>query len=135
MSVLLFVLGGIAAVLIPLYPINLFIRWLERVSGMPEPPKKEKEQVAVPTWLVGGFERSLAFALVVFDVPGAYTLLAAWIAAKLAANWQRVPVDNSQKEREVRARTLIALIAGVVSVGFGCLVDVLIRRLVYGPSF
>jgi hypothetical protein len=115
--------------------MNLFIRWLERVSGMREPPKKEKERVVVPTWLVGGFERSLAFVLVVFDVPGAYTLLAAWIAAKLAANWQRVPVDNSQKEREVRARTLIALIAGVVSVGFGCLVDVLIRRLVYGPSF
>ena len=75
--------------------MNLFIRWLERVSGMREPPKKEKEQVVVPTWLVGGFERSLAFVLVVFDVPGAYTLLAAWIAAKLAANWQRVPVDNS----------------------------------------
>jgi hypothetical protein len=73
--------------------------------------------------------------VVFFDVPNAYNLLAVWIGGKLAANWQRVRVDNSKVGQEVRARTVIALIAGIVSVGFGCLIGVLVRRLVYGPSF
>jgi hypothetical protein len=128
-SVLLFVLGGIVAVLIPLYPMDLFRRWLEKLSGMAKPSEEEKKAVVLPTWFVGGFERFLAFVLVLLDVPGAYTILAGWIGAKLAANWQRVPMDNSKRGQEVRARTQIALIAGIVSVGFGCLVGLSVRHM------
>jgi hypothetical protein len=46
----------------------------------------------------------MAFGLVLFNVRGDYTLLAAWIAAKLAASWHRFPVKNDEAGRQIRAR-------------------------------
>jgi hypothetical protein len=43
----------------------------------------------VPPWIAGSFERLFGFTLVLFGVQSAYTLLAAWIAAKLAASRHR----------------------------------------------
>ena len=90
----------------------------------------------VPVWITGNFERLLAFFLVLFHVEGAYALLALWLGAKLAASWHRLPTepygdtqgDDEQREhnRQIRAGTLCALIAGIVSIligavsGLGC---------------
>jgi hypothetical protein len=132
MSVLLFALGfalGVGIVLAN-YPINRLVRWLRRISGVAT-TRSAKER-GVPVFIVGSFERLLAFVLVLFDILGAGTLLAAWIAAKLAASWQRYPVNEANEYgREYRAGTLIALMAGIVSVGLGCLVGLVIHWLTY----
>jgi integrase len=43
----------------------------------------------VPAWFTGLFERALAFLLVLACVEGTYIILTAWMAAKLALNWER----------------------------------------------
>jgi hypothetical protein len=60
-------------------------------------------------------------------------LLEARQEKRLAASWQRYPLEKSKDfGRDVRAGTMIALMAGIVSVGFGCLVGLLVRRLICG---
>ncbi len=78
--------------------------------------------IDVPPWLVGVFERYLAFLLVALggDAKAVGTVLIAWIAAKLAANWQRQPGRGSElQDQIVRAHTLIALMTGTLSVLIG----------------
>jgi hypothetical protein len=134
MSVLLFALGfalGVVVLVLANYPMELLVRWLREISDVPtERLPKEK---GVPVEIVGGFERVLAFVLVVFAVPGTGTILAAWIAAKLAASWQRYPTSDKSNEygREYRVGSLIALMGGIVSVGLGCVVGLIIRWLTY----
>jgi hypothetical protein len=101
--------------------------WLRRMSRLPE--KRQEDEIGVPVWIVGSFERVMAFAFVLFLAPkDAFTLLGFWIGAKLAASWHRVPqeVDN-KKNRDIRAGTLAALIAGIISVSFGVLIGLGIR--------
>jgi hypothetical protein len=71
----------------------------------------------------------MAYGLVLFCVPDAYTILAAWIGAKLAASWQRLPVETYEDGRRVRAGTLVALMAGIVSVALGALAALAVRWL------
>jgi len=134
MSVLLSALGfalGVVILLMMHYPMGWLVDWLRRKGKVEDAPSTKEE--GLPVWIVGSFERLLAFVLVLFDVPSAGTLLAAWIAAKLAANWQRYPSNEADKfGREYRVQTFVALVAGVVSVGLGCLVGLVIRRLIYG---
>jgi len=76
----------------------------------------------VPPWIVGMFERLLAFTIFLFHVKSAYTLLIAWMAAKLASNWQRRPWPEGKDDgREIRANTFIALMAGTLSLALGVL--------------
>ena len=46
---------------------------------------------------VDTFERTLAFVLVFFSVEQAMTVLIAWMAAKLAANWQRQTLTGNRR--------------------------------------
>ena len=74
--------------------MDRLVRWLRGQSRIAEiRPDKDK---GVPPWIVGSFERLLAFVLVMFDVQGAYTLLAIWTGAKLAASWHRFPVTSDE---------------------------------------
>lgn len=75
----------------------------------------------LPGWITGTFERLLTFGLVLWDFPDFQNVILAWLAAKLAANWQRPePESASPAERQVyRTRALIAVMAGIVSIGFG----------------
>jgi hypothetical protein len=79
---------------------------------------------------VGSFERLGAFALGLFSVPGAPVMLGAWLVAKLAASWQRYPANEGdmEKNRQVRAGHLVALIVGIVSVAFGYLTGLFVRH-------
>ena len=93
----------------------------------------------VPVWITGNFERLLAFFLVLFHVEGAYALLALWLCAKLAASWHRLPTepygetknDDEKREygRQIRAGTLCALIAGIVSVLIGTFAGLVVRSV------
>jgi hypothetical protein len=72
-------------------------------------------------------------------VEGAYALIALWLGAKLAASWHRLPTepygdtqgDDEQREhnRQIRAGTLCALIAGIVSILIGALAGLVVRNV------
>jgi hypothetical protein len=121
------ILCGILAVLAAYLPMDMLSVWLRvksRVQGT-----RSAEEIGVPVWIVGSFERLSAFALGLFDVAGAPVILGAWLAAKLAASWQRYPADGDMEEnRQVRAGHLVALIVGIVSVAFGFLTGLFIRH-------
>jgi hypothetical protein len=123
------ILIGVLVVLAAYFPIDMLIVWLReqsRVKG-----SRSAEEIGVPVWIVGSFERIAAFALGLFDVRNAGVMLGAWLAAKLAASWQRYPTDKTDMEenRQVRAGHLVALIVGIVSVAFGFLTGLLIRHI------
>jgi hypothetical protein len=93
---------------------------------------RSANEVGVPVWITGSFERLSAFALGFFHVAGATTMLGAWLVAKLAASWQRFPVREEtaadrKLSREIRAGTLIAVIAGIVSVAVAYLIGLAVR--------
>jgi len=119
MRVILFLLG-LSVALLGYYLVKWSYDWVREESGL---PTRDEDVVAVPHYIIGGFERLLAFFLVALNVSGAFTILVAWMAAKLAANWQRraTPGDDDKKDQEVRASTLIALMHGVLSLAFGVL--------------
>jgi hypothetical protein len=119
MRPLLFIVG-LAVALLAHFPVDWFVRWLRHKSDV---PPRELRQQAVPNSIVGTFERLLAFFLVCLNVEGAYAILIAWMAAKLAASWQRQPISGGleaeEADREIRAGIFIALMAGTVSLIFG----------------
>ena len=71
-----FVLGELAVV--------KFKTYLENSADLKPRDRKGR----VPGYITGRFERTLAFLVVVIGVAPEAVLLA-WLAAKLAANWQR----------------------------------------------
>jgi uncharacterized metal-binding protein len=123
MSVFLFLIGLAVAVL-GHFPVKWFYDWVRRKSGLPV-REEDDAALAVPHRIIGTFERLFAFALVlaVSEVGQVVTVLIAWMAAKLAANWQRRPTEgkDEEKDRQIRANTFIALMAGVLSLAFGAL--------------
>lgn len=126
---------GIGVIFLAYAPIGFFSRWLGAKSRIKERTTKEE---GVPVWITGNFERLLAFFLVLFHVEGGYTLLALWLGAKLAASWHRLLTeaygdtkDDEKREysRQIRAGTLCALIAGIVSVLIGALAGLVVRSV------
>ena len=111
MSFLLFIVG-LAFTLWAHYPVKWFLAWVRTKSGVPP----DRPGAGVPNWIVGAFERLFAFGVVLADVENAYAVLIAWMAAKLAANWQRpTVVGDSAVDREVRVYGISALMAGTLS--------------------
>jgi hypothetical protein len=127
---------GIGVIFVAYGPMGFFSRWLGTRSHIDARTAKEE---GVPVWITGTFERLLAFFLVVLHVEGAYALIALWLGAKLAASWHRLPTepygdtqgDDEQREhnRQIRAGTLCALIAGIVSVLIGALAGLVVRNV------
>jgi hypothetical protein len=102
-SIILF-LFAVGVLLLAHWAMPRIVGGLRRMSRLPENRLTEDE--AVPVWFVGNFERAMAVVLVLANVRGAYALLAAWLGAKLATSWQRLPIDNTDLEtsRQVRGR-------------------------------
>jgi hypothetical protein len=127
---------GIGVIFLAYGPVGFFSRWVGAKSHIKERTAKEE---GVPVWITGNFERLLAFFLVLFHVEGAYTLLALWLGAKLATSWHRLPTepygdtedDYERREyrRQIRAGTLCALIAGIVSVLIGAFAGLVVRSV------
>jgi hypothetical protein len=77
------------------------------------PPKAPLRQVRrVPAALTGIVERLFFAVLVGFQVSGAPTAMIAWIALKLATNWNNPKWNEAQKFRAFAFR---ALLTGLVS--------------------
>ena len=123
---------GLGVIFLSYGPVGSLSRWLGTKSHLDERNAKEE---GVPVWITGNFERLLAFFLVLLHVEGAFTLIALWLGAKLAASWHRLatePYGDAEKReynRQIRAGTLCALIAGIVSVLIGALVGLIIRNV------
>ena len=126
---------GVAVIFLSYGPVGLLSRWLGAKSRIEERTAKEE---GVPVWITGNFERLLAFFLVLFHVESAYALLALWLGAKLAASWHRLPTepyrdtkndDEREYGRQIRAGTLCALIAGIVSVLIGAFAGLVVRSV------
>jgi hypothetical protein len=117
MSIFLFVVGLGFALGLGHLVVKWFLGWVRERSGVPA----NRAEAGVENWIVGLFERTLAFVLAFANVEGAYVVLGAWMAAKLALNWRRHPFnkDDPNAEREVRVYGISALMAGVLSLGFG----------------
>ena len=102
------VVGGIV--------VPLFLYSVRGMLRLGEKPKKDIKRVY--PWLTGAVER-LAFAVFVgLELPDATTAMMAWLALKLAANWNR-----SDLERTSAARPFLfpALLAGLISMVFAAL--------------
>lgn len=107
---------GLAIVLLADIPVRLF-RWVAlKASDLPD------NNPISSRILMGVFERLMTFFLVVskVDPTAIATVLVAWTGAKLASNWQRAPVTGKRGDY-VRGRTLVALMAGTLSLAFGIL--------------
>jgi hypothetical protein len=118
---------GLFIALIANFPVQWFI-WFARVwSRLPR--KRDPKDVGVPPWLTGTFERLLAYTVFFLAVSEAYTILMAWIVAKLASNWQRRSIAGltAKREREIRVQSLIALLAGTFSVAIGAAAGAIAR--------
>ncbi len=99
-------------------------------------PAQRKGTILWP-WFTGLFERTLAFVVALADVDGAYAVLIAWMAAKLALNWQRPaapeadkPVNDKKRptnDEERRIYGFSALMAGVLSLGIGVIGGIIAR--------
>lgn len=89
----------------------IFLRILRSWMGTPE---KAPQALAkrVPPWLTGTIERLFFTVLVGTNVDGFPTAMMAWLALKLASNWNHRDVEGHP---DARAFALSALLAGVVS--------------------
>ena len=82
----------------------------------------------MPPFFTGMFERVLAYAVFFLGVPEAYTILGAWIVVKLASNWQRLSMENDEvRNQTIITQSLIALMAGTLSVAIGAIAGALAR--------
>jgi hypothetical protein len=62
----LFIAVGVLILLTAYGPMDRLVRWLRGQSRIAQ--ERAAKDVGMPPWIVGSFERLLAFALVVFNV-------------------------------------------------------------------
>jgi hypothetical protein len=100
------VLFGFIVALAAHLPVLGIASLIRRMSGLPW--FRDPSDVGVPPWIVGVFERMMAFLLVYyFGANGdSFTILLGWIGLKLASNWQRRPLASApispKEERAIR---------------------------------
>jgi hypothetical protein len=104
-------------------PIAALLGWLRTQGGISA--HRTPGEQGVPSWITGTFERMLAFGLAYLKVSDAGMLLALWLGAKLASNWQRI-----RPNRAVRVQSIAALIAGTASVIVGAAAGAIARHIV-----
>jgi hypothetical protein len=71
---------------------------------------KQKDKAHPLDFWIGATERTITTTLVIFAPPYVAPFIGAWVAFKIAANWQRL--KNSDKTRK---GTLIALVGNALS--------------------
>ena len=92
-----------------------FLKLLRKYVGLPQ---KAKEGASVPAWLTGVVERLFFAVLVGLNVAGAPAAMVAWLALKLATNWNH---PDWKDKPEARSYAFSALLAGLVSMLFALL--------------
>jgi hypothetical protein len=102
-----------------------FINRLRNWMGSPKSPAALTKEV--PPGLTGLIERLFFFTLVGAGVEGYPTAMMAWLAVKLATNWNH-PEVKGDSGTDTRAFALSALLAGLISMTFALLGGLLVRE-------
>ncbi len=97
-----------------------FLKILRKWMRLPPKPKTDGKKAprGVPPFVTGAVERLFFSILVAFSVEGFAAAMVAWIALKLATNWNR---DFWKKTSSARLYGFSALLAGLVSMLFAFL--------------
>jgi hypothetical protein len=94
-----------------------FLTWLRKRGGLAEPKQ------TLPRWVIGTVER-LVFTIFVALLPtAAITPMFAWLALKLASNWNHA----SMEDPDSRTFAMTAVLAGLVSMFFAFIGGVIAR--------
>jgi hypothetical protein len=107
LGLLVSVVGGFIVV----FPLEWFLRLYIGEKS------EYKPRARVPGWFTGIIERGVFTFLIAYEVEDVGTLMAGWLAMKLASNWNR---PGSMDERSI-AFAFAALLAGLVSMAFAAL--------------
>jgi len=109
--------GFTVSLLVGFAVVEGFYRGLKCVSGLKQP----KEKPYVPAAVTGLVERAFFTGVVaLIDLPSAITPMLAWIAIKMAANWNR-QANGSGDQIVFRQRAtgaIVAALTGLVSMAF-----------------
>lgn len=110
-TVTLWVTGLAIALIVGQLITWIFLKLLRTWMGTPD---KSPQALAkrVPPWLTGTIERLFFTVLVGANVDGFPTAMMAWLALKLASNWNHKDVEGHP---DARAFAISALLAGIVS--------------------
>ena len=119
MSVWSWLLGLIISLGAGSYATPRFLDWLRSEVDEDELRKAKKEQEVVPMWVTGLLERSFFTVAVAFNVPGTAVAMVAWLAAKMAANWNR--------QEHHRLFAVSSLLAGLLSMSFALVGGLIVR--------
>lgn len=93
-----------------------FVNWLRHTKlGLPK-----RSDTVVPPPLTGSLERLFFTILVGLNVPGFPIAMMAWLAVKMATNWNR-PTPTGGEPRDVRLWSFSGLLGGLVSMLFALL--------------
>lgn len=98
----------------------MFVETLRKWMRLPRKPKTKGKTAprGVPPFVTGAIERLFFSVLVAFSVEGFAAAMVAWLALKLATNWNR---DFWKKTSSARLYGFSALLAGLVSMLFAFL--------------
>jgi MFS superfamily sulfate permease-like transporter len=103
--------------------------WLRRKI-----PKKEGEAEPthyLPASVIGYLERTFFGLVIAFEVSGAAVAMMAWIAAKLAANWNRWDEKEESARRKAIAYSISALLSGMVSMIFALVAGLIASKKIW----
>lgn len=98
-----------------------FLRWLSRLLGVPRDPHGKR----TPPWLTGLLERVFFTIAVAVNAAGVLSAMMAWLALKLAANWQMrddIPMADKTNYK------FSSIVAGLLSMLIAYVAGLLIRN-------
>jgi hypothetical protein len=113
-------IGWVIALGLGTLVIFFFYRWQAgRLHKALKTPAEERHRARVSPTLTGLIERAI-FTVVMFAQPDdALTAMGAWMALKMAANWQREGTPADPQRRNSLA--VLALLCGLLSMAFAAL--------------
>lgn len=92
--------------------VGAFHHWLTKRLGLLTPKEKRTSP-----WLTGLLERIFFTLAVATNATGVLPAMIAWLAVKLAANWNRRPITNGE-EVTIKNYAFSALVTGLLSMLF-----------------
>ena len=98
------VLGGVIT--------ELFVQLMRKLLSVQKSSPNTKR---FPSWLTGAMERLFFTVLLGLNAAGIAPAMMAWLALKMATNWNR---SDEKEKPETRTLGFIALVAGLISMGF-----------------
>jgi hypothetical protein len=126
MNVLVWVLGLLFATGIGHFIVGKFLERLRKPLRLPKEDRDKEQYGSVSPSVTGVLERMFFSIAVAVNASGFLPAMIAWLAVKLAANWQaRSDLDTNTKVNYMFS----ALIAGLMSMLVAIVAGIFIRNL------